>query len=133
MKFNYKNFDFELALMDEPHNTQTFGMIAIFRVKYVAINENMEKIELSKHDDYEFEDYEYINYFCNQEDEEENLKAAQWYIDEYFDQLKRKENVLERALSIIKDYYTVDKDFFEIDKRKEIEQNIIDLEKILNK
>lgn len=83
MKFNYKNIDFELCEMVEPYENKTFDILAIFRVKYVRIDENFNKIEVSKNDDFEFEDYEYINYFCNQVDMDENLQAAKHYIDEF--------------------------------------------------
>ena len=83
MKFSYKNSDFELCEMVDPYKNETFDIISIFRVKYVAITKDFEKIELSKNDDYEFEDYEYINYFCRQDNQQEDIQAAKWYIDEW--------------------------------------------------
>lgn len=83
MKFTYKNIDFELCEMVEPYTNQTFDILAIFKVKYVIINKDFEKIEVSKNEDYEFEDYEYINYFCNQGDAHENIEIAKSYIDDF--------------------------------------------------
>ena len=133
MKFTYKQNDFELSLMDEPNTNQTFGMIAIFKVKYIKWDKNDTPIEVLPNEDFEIEEYEYINYFCDQENDEDNLKYAKEYIDDYLKALDQKKNILKKALSIIKDYHMVDKDFFEIDKRKDIEQTIKDLEKMLNK
>ena len=133
MKFTYKQNDFELALLDEPHNNQTFGILAIFRVKYIKWDKKGNHIEVFNGEEFDIEDYEYINYFCDQENNEDNLKYAKEYIDDYFESLKPRDSILEKALSIIKDYYMLDKDFFEIERKKEIEQNIKDLERILNK
>ena len=133
MKFTYKQNDFELSLMDEPNTNQTFGMIAIFKVKYIKWDKNDTPIEVLPNEDFEIEEYEYINYFCDQENDEDNLKYAKEYIDDYLKALDQKKNIFKKALSIIKDYHMVDKDFFEIDKRKDIEQTIKDLEKMLNK
>lgn len=83
MKFNYKGNDYELTEMVEPYENKTFDILAIFRVKYVIIDKDLNKIEVSKNEEYEFEDYEYINYFCNQDDKGENLQAAKYYIDEF--------------------------------------------------
>lgn len=132
MKFSYKNYDFELSLMDEPNKNETFGILAIFRVKYVKWDENDNKIEVLPNENFEMEEYEYIDYFCDQENDDDNLKYAKEYIDEYLKAQDQTKSILEKALSIINDYYMIDKDFFEIDRKKEIEQNIKDLEKMID-
>ena len=83
MKFEYKNNEYELMELVEPHKNETFDILAIFKVKYVIIDKNFEKVEVSKNDNYEFEDYEYINYFCNQGDALENIETAKSYIDDF--------------------------------------------------
>ena len=83
MKFNYASNEYELMEMIEPYENKTFGILAIFRIKYVVITKDLKKVEVFKHDDYDFEDYEYINYFCNQDDKKENIILAMQYIDEY--------------------------------------------------
>lgn len=131
MKFTYKNIDFELSLMDEPNTNQTFGMIAIFKVNYIKWDEKDNKIEVLPNEDFEMEEYEYINYFCDQENDEDNLKYAKEYIDDYLKVQDQRKSILEKTLSIINDYYMIDKDFFEIDRKEEIEQNIKDLKRLL--
>ena len=133
MKFSYKNYDFELSLMDEPNKNETFGTIAIFRVHYIKWDENDNKIEVLPNENFEIEEYEYINYFCDQENDDDNLKYAKEYIEDYLQEQNREKRILENALSIINDYYMIDKDYFEIDRRKEIEQNIKDLEKMIDR
>lgn len=85
MKFTYKNNEYELMEMKEPHNNQIFDMIAIFKVKYVTITKDLEKIEISKNEDYDFEDYDYINYFCKGAGDSPNewIEIAKQYIDDY--------------------------------------------------
>lgn len=83
MKFTYKNNDYELMEMTEPNANITFDLIGIFRVKYVIITKELEKIELSKKDIYDFEDYEYINYFCGCDDDNKLIEIAKQYIDDY--------------------------------------------------
>lgn len=88
MKFEHRDREYELMLMVEPNKNESFDIIGIFKVKYVVIKgdvqQGFQKIEVSKFDEYDFEDYEYINYFCNQDDELENIKIAKEYIDDYF-------------------------------------------------
>lgn len=132
MKFSYKNYDFELSLMDEPNTNQTFGIIAIFKVNYIKWDENDNKIEVLPNEIFEMEEYEYINYFCDQENDEDNLKYAKEYIDDYLKVQTQRKSILGKALSIINDYYMIDKDFFEIDRKEEIEQNIKDLEQMMH-
>jgi hypothetical protein len=85
MKFNYKQNDYELMEMIEPHKNETFGILAIFKVKYIKWDEKDDKIEVFNGEEYEIEEYEFINYFCDQEDEEDNLKYAKEYIDDYWE------------------------------------------------
>lgn len=131
MKFEYKNQEYELMEMTEPYKNETFAIIGIFRVRYVIITKDAKKIEVSKHDNYDFEDYEYINYVCNQWDAHENIDAAKHYINDYIKAQETKKAILSQALAIIKDHYNVDKEFFEIDMEKTIAQNIEDLEKLI--
>ena len=131
MKFEYNGKEYELMEMEEPHKNETFDIIGIFRVKYVIITEDYQKIEVGKHENYDFEDYEYINYVCNQGTPEENIEASKYYIDEYLKAAQTKASILEKALSIIKDYYMIDREFFESDREKEIAQNIKDFEKLI--
>ena len=135
MKFNYKGNEYELMEMNEPYKNETFDIIGIFRVKYVVIKgdikQGYKKVEVDKHDEYEFEDYEYINYVCNQGTPEENIDAAKYYIDDYLKANETKQAILTKALSIIKSHYMVDEEFFESDQKNEIAQNIKDLEKML--
>lgn len=132
MKFTYKQNDYELIEMVEPGRSLTFGILAIFRVHYIKWDSNDNKIEVLNNEEYDMEEYEFINYFCDQEDDD-NFKFAKEYIDEYLESLRAKNSTIEKTLSIIKDYYMIDKDFFELDRRKEIEENIKDLEKIVTK
>lgn len=89
MKFEYKNNEFELMELTEPNQNITFDLIGIFKIKYVIITKELKKIEVSKTDNYDFIDYEYINYFCNQDDD--NIATAKYYIDNH---LRRKKSIL---------------------------------------
>ena len=86
MKFTYKQNDFELMEMVEPYKNETFGIIGVFRVKYVKHDDKKwETFEVFNGEEFDWEDYEFVNYFCNQEDEIENLQTAKEYIDEWFE------------------------------------------------
>ena len=67
MLFNYAGKKYELFLMDEPYENKTSGLLAIFEAV----------------DDDGFLSYNFINYFCNQENESENIIIALEYIDEF--------------------------------------------------
>lgn len=117
MKFEYKNNEYELMEMNEPHKNETFGIIGIFKVKYVVI-ENNEKIEVSKNEKYDFEDYEYINYFCNQEDIEENIESAKYYIDEWIAHNIKTKYTLTQALELLQQHFEIDESFMEPGSKK---------------
>lgn len=131
MKFTYKQNDYEIMLMDDPYDHTTFGMIAIFKVKYIKWDEDDNKIEVAAYDEYDIEEYEFINYFCDQEDEEDNLKFAKEYIDEHLAKLQKEKSIITTALSIIKDYYLINKELFEPVHKARIAQNIYDLDRLL--
>ena len=85
MKFTYKNNDYELMETKEPHNDLIFDMIVIFKIKYVIITKDLQKIEVSENEKYDFEDYAYINYFCKGAGDAPNewIEIAKEYIDDY--------------------------------------------------
>jgi hypothetical protein len=83
MKFTYKNDDYELMLLNEPYENLTFGMIAIFKVHYVIIDKEFNRITVDKNNDYDFEHYEFINYFCTMLEKDDDVEIAKKYIDDY--------------------------------------------------
>ena len=131
MKFTYKQNDYELMLMREPHKNETFGLLGIFRVKYIKWDADDNRIEVAANDEYEIEEYEFINYVCDQDDIEDNMEYAKEYIDEHLAKLQKEKSIINMALSIIKDYYLVDKELFEPVHKARIAQNIYDLDRLL--
>ena len=67
--------DFELMEMTEPNKNITFGILGLFRVHYIIFARG-RKIDVEKTAYYDFIEYEYITYFCDQENDLENRQIA---------------------------------------------------------